>query len=199
MKSSRTSLIFFFILASICPLIFNSCSLDYGQETNAESKVPEFVFRKVKFSRYEDAVKNVQLNAEQLEQYKVDSSAYARDVDFYSWTKDRELDTEGSCHLMGIDTQNNLYILHQDISIRNLSQNFQIEAENLKWNGKTEQLVSSRDETVKITYDNMELEGTGFSASGISKSFSFNRDVKGTLETGDKKTDNAGESSDEKK
>ena len=60
----------------------------------------------------------------------------------------------------------------------------------LKWNGKTEQLTGGRKDTVRVEKDGTVLYGTGFSASGVSKTFSFAGTVSGEIETKDKDKEN---------
>ena len=47
-----------------------SCTLKYGEDIANESVLPEFIFENSTFTRYEDNVKTINLNAERLEQYK---------------------------------------------------------------------------------------------------------------------------------
>ena len=54
---------------------------------------------------------------------------------------------------------------------------------DLKWNGQTEQLTSGRSDMVKIEKDDTIMRGSGFTASGISKTFSFRGNITGTIET----------------
>ena len=66
----------------------------------------------------------------------------------------------------------------------------------LKWNGNTEQLTGGRKDTARIEKDGAIIYGSGFSASGVSKSFSFSGSVSGEIETKDNQetTENTGES-----
>ncbi len=82
-----------------------------------------------------------------------------------------------------MNSKDEIYTLFKDIFIQNYSQNLEIQAQNLKWNGKTEQLTSSKDESVFLKKDNIELQGKAFSASGVSQSFNFAGEVKGSLTT----------------
>ena len=50
---------------------------------------------------------------------------------------------------------------------------------------------------VKIEKDDTIMRGSGFSASGISKSFSFRGNITGTIETSDDKVAAGGEESGE--
>ena len=53
----------------------------------------------------------------------------------------------------------------------------------LKWNANNEQLTSGRGDIVRVEKDDTVIRGSGFSASGISKTFSFRGNVTGDIET----------------
>lgn len=158
-----------------------SCSLKYDEITNANDISPELQFTKVDYKKYENKKLETQIKADILERYRSDDSAYAKNVEFYSWNAKSELLTKGSCALLAIDSNNEIYTLFNNIFLHNIDQNFQLKGTNLKWNGKTEQLTSGINDTIYIIKDDIEIEGTGFSASGISKSFSFENSVSGTI------------------
>lgn len=166
-----------------CSLI--SCSLKYDEEVNADNISPELEFENVRYKKYEENSISSEIQAEFIEQYKGDGSAYARNAEFKAWNKDTELTAEGSCTIMSLNSDTETYILLNDININNLEQNFRIKAENLKWNGKSEQLTSSESDTVYLSRDDIEIEGQGFFASGVSKSFRFSKPVSGIITTED--------------
>ena len=68
-----------------------------------------------------------------------------------------------------------------------------LSAQNMKWNGNTEQLTAGAGETVYIRHEGLTMEGAGFSASGISRTYSFDYDVAGVYD------DTSDETSDENK
>ena len=181
----KNSTIIFFIMPVLLLTAPVSCSLKYDEVTDTTDSVPEFVFRNARYSRYENSKKSIYLSAGLLEQYKKDSASYARNAVFSTWDKNGTLDTEGKCYLLGINLNEEIYTLFNDILIKNTSQNFKIRAENLRWNGKTEQLTAGADETVYITKDDVELSGKGFSASGVNRNYRFSSSVNGTMTTKD--------------
>lgn len=169
-------------------LIFltTACSLKYDETVNSQSVSPELQFTKVDYKKYKNKKLDTRIEADLLERYKSDGSAYAKNASFYSWNSEEELVTEGSCSLLGIDSENDIYTLFNSIFLHNIDQKFEIRATNLKWNGKTEQLTSGKNDTVYLNRDDIEIEGTGFSASGISRSFSFENSVTGAVISEDK-------------
>ena len=167
--------------------IASSCSLDYNQGTNSEAAIPEFLFSNATFNRYEDNRLTMSLEALQLEQYKSDGATYGQDVSFKTWNKKNELDTVGTCGLLSANTKDKIYTLFNNIVLKSNTQNVEIYADNLKWDGNSEQLTTGVTDKVSIKRDDVYIEGRGFSASGVSRSFAFSQPVSGTIETGKSK------------
>lgn len=159
-----------------------SCSLNYGTEKNSEETVPEFSFTGAVFNRYEDNKISIQLEAEKLEQYKADGSSYAQAAKFKTYKEDGSLDTEGTCSLLASLTNEEKYSLFDNISINVYSEDLNIAASSLQFNGKTEQLSSSRNQKVTIRRKGTSITGTGFSASGVSHKFNFENQVSGSVQ-----------------
>ncbi len=168
----------FFIFLFFVPLIF-SCSLKYEQKQIVDDKVPELYFTNAKFTRYKGGNPSFRLEASELEQYRDNQSSYAKDAFFTTW-KDMKIDAQGNCGFLNLDTGNEIYTLFNDINIKSNDQDFEIHANNIKWNGITQQLTSSAAETVTISHGGMTMEGGGFAASGLSRSFTFDYAVSGT-------------------
>lgn len=159
------------------------CSLHYTSYTNDDSGEPELVFSGVNFNRYEDNKKTLELNAEKMEQYK-DNAVYAKDLGF-SIIEDGEVKTRGKCALLNADTDKKVYILNDSIEVENIKDELVVDAKNLKWDGQTEQLTSGRNDVVSINKGNTHITGSGFSASGVSKTFSFTGVITGETNTKD--------------
>lgn len=179
---NKTVLSLFSVL-TVCSASFFSCSLDYGQEVNSESSVPEFIFKNAAFNRYEDNKLSMALESIRLEQYKSDGAMYGQDVSFKTWNQKSELATEGTCGLISINSKTKIYLLFNNIIINSHQQNMQIYADNLKWDGTTEQLTAGATDKVSIKRNDVDIEGRGFSASGVSRSFAFSQPVNGTIQT----------------
>jgi len=171
----------FFILI----LFSSSCSLKYSESVNSEDKVPEFVFEDTRLVRYEKKKPTVELSAQKLEQYKNSSESYGQNVSFTSYDDKGKIETEGSCGILYADTDKKIYELYDDINLYNISDKMRFYANALRWNGRTEQLTSGRGDMVKIEKDDTIMRGSGFTASGISKTFSFRGNITGTIETSD--------------
>ena len=174
-------------------IILSSCSLKYSESVNSEDKVPEFVFEDTKLVRYENNKPTLELSAGTLEQYKESDETYGKDVSFTSYDDKGKVETEGSCGIIFADTGKKLYELYDDINLYNSSENMRFNASALKWNGRSEQLTSGRGDMVKIEKDDTIMRGSGFTASGISKTFSFRGNITGTIETSEEQPEEKAE------
>ncbi len=167
--------------ALLSAAVLTGCSLKYEQFQTRESSMPEFTFTNVTYSDYKGGLLAMRLKAETLEQYKDNSSAFAKNADFSSFESGK-LNTQGKCTLLSINSKEEIYTLFQNIYIQSFKDGMELTAQNLKWNGKTEQLTSGLGESVHLKRNDLELEGSGFSASGVSQSFKFTGPVKGFAE-----------------
>lgn len=160
-------------------LIISGCSLRYNSSFQDEANVPEFIFTDATFTKYEDSTKKLSLSAETLEQYSEGNSMYAKEVSFKLLNKEGEIETEGSCNLLAANSDAEKYTLFDDIKVKNIKEDFEVSADTLRWNGKSEQLTSSRNDMVSIKKGDTYMIGSGFSASAVSKKFSFTGIISG--------------------
>ena len=175
----------------IFSFLIASCSLKYSETVNSEDVVPEFIFEETKLVRYEKNKPTLELTAGTLEQYKNADETYGKDVSFTAYNDNGETETEGSCGIIYADTEKKIYELYDDINLYNVPEKMRFHANVLKWNGQTEQLTSGRSDMVKIEKDDTIMRGSGFTASGISKTFSFRGNITGTIETDGDSEENA--------
>lgn len=174
-----------------------SCSLKYSDTADVDDIVPELSFSNTKITRYEDDRVTVEMSAEAVEQYKDSSESYAQKLSFTAYDDENEISTQGSCGYLYADTSKEVYELYSGIELFNYSDKTNFYADILRWNKKTEQLTSGVNSVVKVEKDDTVMEGTGFSASGVSKTFSFSGEVSGEINTkndsSDGKADDEGE------
>ena len=168
------------LCAALC-----SCSLKYDEDESTEDDSPELEFTNVDYKKYEDKVMTSEIKADALEQYKSDDTAYAKNASFKSWNKKAELVAEGSCGYLGLDSDREVYVLFGDIFIDNVEQEFKLEAQSLKWSGKTQMLVSGKEDVVRLERDDVEVSGSGFSANADTRTFEFANPVSGVITTSD--------------
>ena len=179
--------IIYSLLSSAFLIFCFSCSLKYDQTVNAEETNPEFVFTHAKMIRYKKGEESVKVYADSIEQYKDSDITYGKNVSFTTYDDEQKVETEGSCGYVYADSETEIYELYDGIKLYNKAQNTNFFTNMLKWNGKTEQLTGGKRDTAKIEKDGTVIYGTGFSASGVSKAFSFSGTVSGEIETKDKK------------
>ena len=163
-------------------IITTGCSVEYAPTPVVDDKIPEFLFNDASIVRYKDGSLVVEVEAGNIERYKDSDESFGKNVKFTSYD-DNKADTVGSCDYIFTNSDSEIYELYDNIQIESFSEDMKVMSDALKWNGKTEQLTSSRGDVVKIEKENTTLEGTGFSASGVSKTFSFSGNVVGRIET----------------
>ena len=179
----------FILTRGIIPLLvflfalLQSCSLNYGNESENDTAYPEFTFYKTTLVRYENARQTLEMSAEQIEKYRGSASTYAKNASFATWDNSGKKENEGKCSLLKADSDEKQYTLLDGIKLKSLSQDFEIEATSLFYDGKNEEMISGKNELVVLTRDNLQMEGRGFSASGVDKSFSFSGKVDGSITT----------------
>lgn len=189
MKIKYFSCIIALLFVAVFLVLSSACSLKYDEATNAEETNPEFVFTHAKMIRYKNNAESVKLYAESIEQYKDSNKTYGKNVSFTTYDNEQKVETEGSCGYVFADSDTEIYELYDGIKLYNKAQNTNFFTNMLKWNGKTEQLTGGKRDTAKIEKDGTVIYGTGFSASGVSKSFVFSGTVSGEIETKDNKAD----------
>ena len=181
------------LLTQVFMLLNFSCSLKYSENVNAEETNPEFVFTHAKMVRYKEGDESVVVHADSIEQYKDSDITYGKNVSFTTYDEEGKVETEGSCGYLYADTEEEVYQLFDGIKLFNKDQNTNFFANMLKWNGKTEQLTGGKRDTARIEKDGTVIYGTGFSASGVSKTYSFSGTVSGEIEAKDKQEETEGE------
>ena len=181
--------IIYSLLISAFLIFCSSCSLKYDETVNAEETNPEFVFTHAKMIRYKDGNESVKVYADSIEQYKDSDITYGKNVSFTTYDDEHKVETEGSCGYLYADSEKEIYELYDGIKLYNKAQNTNFFANMLKWNGKSEQLTGGKRDTARIEKDGTIIYGTGFSASGVSKTFNFSGTVSGEIEAKDKESD----------
>ena len=172
-----------FIFLFLSTIISFSCSLNYNNSENSEGSIPEFCFKNANYTKYESNKKNISLKAAQLEQYKSDNAVFAKNAEFETFDSEGKQDTSGFCNLISANTKKELYTLYGDIQLNLQKQEMKILADALNFNKKTEQITSGKNSEVRLSKKDVEMSGYGFSASGVSNTFSFIDTVSGTITT----------------
>ena len=176
------------ILLTLSALSLFSCSLDYSVKQAENAGSPEFVFTDAAFTRIEDQKNILTLKASVIEQYVTDSTMYGKDLTFNAFDKDGSVSVTGSCSLFSGNTDTGEYYFLGDVELESFTHDMILSSEDVFWNNRTNQLVSSETAPVNVIKrgsSEVTISGQQFSASGFSSSFVFNGPVSGTIVTGD--------------
>ena len=179
-----------------------SCSLSYQSEEPDVSHVPELVFSEARFASYEAGKMNLVLEAAALEQYQDDGNLYGYQVHFTSYNQEGVAAAEGFSRLLSANTKEEQYTLLGGVEITSFEENMTLKSSGIRWDGNTEQLVTGDGETLELqktggaetasagssqeaagSTSRIEITGTGFSASGATRTFQFTGPVSGTMYT----------------
>lgn len=177
-----------YILVLLTLSLFSCTPLEYGitQAENAGS--PEFVFTNATFTRIEDKKTILTLEAEAIEQYVSDDTMYGKGLSFKAFSDNGGVSVQGSCSLFSGNTDTGEYYFLNDVELQSFTHNMILSSDDVFWNNRTNQLVSSQSSPVSIIKkgtSEVSITGQFFSASGFSSSFVFNGPVSGTIITGD--------------
>ncbi|MBQ0167581.1 MAG: hypothetical protein KBT02_10795 [Treponema sp.] len=173
---------------ALSALSLSSCYLDYSVRQAENAGSPEFVFTDATFTRIEDRKTILTLDADAIEQYESDSTMYGKGLSFRAFNDDGTVSVEGTCRLFSGNTDEGEYYFLDDVEIESYTHDMFLKSEDVFWNNRTNQLVSSESAPVHIIkHGNSQVTITGeqFSASGFSSSYVFNGPVSGTIETQD--------------
>ncbi|MGL4982526.1 MAG: hypothetical protein ACRC4W_06720 [Treponemataceae bacterium] len=190
MMASIKNIFFGFLLLSL-----SSCSLNYGQREFSEEGVPELIFYDTEYMKFERSRKTTSVKASVLEFYGKESLVFGKEVEFKLYNTDQSPSAEGKTGLLYADQDAEIYTLLDESSISSYNQNMTVNAESLRWNNLTEQLVAGEEDEVTIEYGSLKddgdahlkVKGKKFSASGIGLEYRFGMTPTGTILTGSDK------------
>ena len=181
----------FFVFSFAFLFCFVSCSLNYditGKGAD-ENLIPEMIINKAEFTRIKNRKEILSFKADKLELYKTDDLICGENIHFSILNDNQKILTEGSARYFSANQYTEIYTLLGDVELDSYEENFFLNAERLKWNGKTEQLVSAKDDTVVIKKGlkdkkggSFSVQGKGFAASLFKKEFSFDGEISGLVE-----------------
>lgn len=189
-----------FFCITIYFLMLLSCSLNYSNDEDFSEKAPEIIFNNLSLFSVENQQLKTSLKAEVFEQYSKDNIMYAKNTSFTLYNSKNEIETEGSCGILEVNRDKDIYTLLSNVIISAYEQDMKISANAIKWDNKTEQLVSNADEYVSLTSglerlsdkyaspsssgnSTINLQGGKFSASGVSRTYQFDSPIEGSIIT----------------
>lgn len=173
-----------YILLSFLTLYFSlylaGCSLKYNRELLSEENAPQLRLENIIMRKYTDNKKSLELQSTVYEQYKSANLSYAKDASFTLYDSDMKQTSTGKTAILSANTRDDVYALFDGINFYDNTQNLRISGDSLKWNGKTEQLVSAKGKEITIHKDDLIISGKDFSASAVSNTFLFSSSVHGS-------------------
>ncbi|MBO4758802.1 MAG: hypothetical protein J5505_01960, partial [Spirochaetaceae bacterium] len=99
-----------FSVLAILPLLFVSCSLDYGTQNEQQKRIlPEMILSDVNFTRIEKFNETASLQAATLEIFKEDDTIYGNDISFKSFDN-KKVTATGSSEFIKIDIRSSTYL-----------------------------------------------------------------------------------------
>lgn len=188
-----------FLLLVLSVFSLAACSLSYKVEEPQVDHIPELVFTEVEYLSYEDGRVRMQMGSTQLEQYRDDNALYGKDVSFSTYNQDGDLSAQGHSQMIAVNSTDQQYSFLGDVFIDSLQEDLVVRAQSLHWDGIDQQLTSGVRDTLELVRGSssggddrqdgeatsrIELAGTGFSASAVSRSFQFSGGVSGVIVTG---------------
>lgn len=168
------------IPSCIIAILFSGCSLKYQRETVSESNVPQISFENLVLTQYSDNKKTVELESSIYEQYKATGLSFSKDALLKIFDQNQKQTSVAEAKLIAADSKAQVYEFFNGIQFLDNSKDLKISGDTLKWNNKTEQLVSAKNREITVKKENLEITGKDFSASGVSNTFLFSGPVHGT-------------------
>lgn len=179
-----------FFVCILCSIFLFSCSLDYGNQSAQDKKIlPEMILKDANFVRIEKLNETTALHAETLEIFKEDNVVFGSNVNFKAFDKNKKTIATGRTDLLKIDNRNFCYTMLNNANIKSIQTGMTLYSDCFKWNSKTNQLVSGKDNVVTVIKEpekagdaKFSASGTGFVFSGLSLQFAFNGKTTGKIE-----------------
>lgn len=171
---------FLFCISGILFFSVSGCSLKYNRELLSEENAPQLRLENIVMRKYNDNKKSLELKSSVYEQYKSANLSYARDAVFTLYDSDMKQTSTGEASLLSANTREEVFSLFGGIDFYDSTQNLKINGDSLRWNGKTEQLVSAKGKEITIHKDDLIISGKDFSASAVSNTFLFSSSVHGS-------------------
>lgn len=184
------------ISSGIATLLFLSCSFDYGNGAEESAPVPGLVMETARAERYEDSRLSVVIEADILEMYDTDRIWSGSGVLFLQYAHDGTgtLEAEGSAALLLVEDAKKRYTLGGGTWFRYYPDGITLTSPDLRWDKASSLLQGPVDGAVLLEKDDgSRVEGLGFSADTLERSYRFGRAVSGAMARAEEATPAEGE------
>ena len=160
-----------------------ACSFNYQELPEQTAPQPDMIFTNVTLKRYENALVDLNVYAQELEMYDEEKVWAGKDISFMQYDdKTHEESMQGETGILYIDEKSEEYALGGTVSFHLIEDDFSVHSPALIWKKKESLLAAPSDETVTITQkDEVTVEGKSFAANTAAKEFSFAERSTGTI------------------
>lgn len=171
-------------------LFFPSCSLIYRTEIEEDEASEITLFDLVQTKVHDGKIEHI-VKAKQLEQYRKNAHAFAREVSFTLFDKDGTIETEGKTGNLKSEKEEVLYF-SDGVEITSYKDDTHVSAESLRVNTQLEQLTSAKNDSIEIQYgigekknSKLYIYANTIAASGLSNTIQISGRVHGFISIDD--------------
>ena len=168
--------------------ICTACSFDYQELPEQTVPQPDMIFANVTLKRYDNALVDLNVYAQELEMYDEEKIWAGKHISFVQYDKKTQKESmKGQTGILYIDEKSEEYSLGNTVFFHLIEDNFSIRSPALIWKKKESLLSAPADKTVTINQkDEITIEGKSFVANTAAKEFAFNEGSVGTILIKDK-------------
>ena len=176
-------------LISVSVLVFFSCSMDYGDIQNNNTigdNIPDSIIRDFLYTSVDNGNVVFRIYAVESENYSQKNENQLKKVVFQELNNKKEIITEGTAEKGIIHTESNDAELSGSIIIYSADNEAEITSDYLYWKDSEKLLSGSENGKVKVLKDSgTEISGQGFTGDLKTKTFSFEKFVRGVYHNED--------------
>jgi len=168
----------------VCLIALTSCSFNYGTDAGEGPPVPGLVIENAHAKRYESGALSVVIEAGTIEMYDTDRVWAGSGVSFLQYAADGSgtVEAEGQADLLLVDDADKVYTLGGSARFRYVPDGISLETSDIRWEKETSRLRGSSDGAVRIEKDDgSRIDGTGFYADTLARSYRFGGSVSGAM------------------
>ena len=166
-------------------LMLLSCSFapEEAMMGGRPAEYPDMRFENTRYILGLDGMEPFHIEAALIEHYDAAKRAYITDATFSQQSDENELLFSGAFGSAEVDTETHNISMNNGVFIRNYSDDFTIETEELTWDNEHKEASSGLDVMVTITMKEHDiLRGTGFRGDFSSATFEFDHVEEGSIQ-----------------
>jgi LPS export ABC transporter protein LptC len=121
------------------------------------------------------------IEADRIDIYKKDNKALGNGISFTKYDDQGELDLQGTCNSIDIDTKNEDAKLTGNVSLNIEKEGLLVQSLLIKWDSETSTLDTGDGEVTVIWEDENKIIGKGFTANLRTRVFEFGKIKNGII------------------